>query len=291
MYLVMGITGRVGGAVARHLLRQGQHVRSVVRNREKATAWLEKGVELVEGDWNDAGAISEALHDVEGAYVMLPAVYTPSRDFTESKDVIAAYRQALATVAPPRLIALSSLGAGKSHGLGAITPLALMEKTFRDLPFPVAFVRAGGFIENFLYGLEAAKGGMLPVFYEPTYRTLPMIATEDIGAKASELLRGPAWTGQRVIELGSMVSPDDIATQLGAVLGHDVEAQAIPRAAWAESLEHMGFPRGQTWAFEEMTESLCSGWIGFEPGREREDGTTSAGEVFATARQSAPAQT
>ena len=35
MYLVMGITGKVGGATARHLLNQGKQVRALVRNREK----------------------------------------------------------------------------------------------------------------------------------------------------------------------------------------------------------------------------------------------------------------
>ncbi|MBV9759617.1 MAG: NmrA family NAD(P)-binding protein [Acidobacteriaceae bacterium] len=36
MYLVMGITGKVGGATARHLLKQGKQVRALVRNRDKA---------------------------------------------------------------------------------------------------------------------------------------------------------------------------------------------------------------------------------------------------------------
>ncbi|MGB6723065.1 MAG: NmrA family NAD(P)-binding protein [Terracidiphilus sp.] len=36
MYLVMGITGKVGGATARHLIKQGKRVRALVRDREKA---------------------------------------------------------------------------------------------------------------------------------------------------------------------------------------------------------------------------------------------------------------
>ena len=41
MYLVMGITGKVGGATARHLLKQGKQVRALVRDREKAAKWAE----------------------------------------------------------------------------------------------------------------------------------------------------------------------------------------------------------------------------------------------------------
>ena len=35
MYLVMGITGKVGGATARHLLQQGKQVRALVRIARK----------------------------------------------------------------------------------------------------------------------------------------------------------------------------------------------------------------------------------------------------------------
>ena len=41
-----------------------------------------------------------------------------------------------------------------------------------------------------------------------------MVATNDIGAEVANLLTGPAWPGHRVIELGSMVSADEVAGQL-----------------------------------------------------------------------------
>src|SRR5579862_6641232 len=153
MYLVMGITGKVGGATARHLLKQGKQVRALVRNREKAAEWTKQGVELVVGDWNDSTAIAAALKNVEGAFVMLPAVWAPSPDYREAKDVIANYVQALTQAKPPRVVALSSMGANRTSGVGMITGLSLMERGFHGLPSPVAFVRAGGFYENFLYGL------------------------------------------------------------------------------------------------------------------------------------------
>ena len=38
MFLVMGITGNVGGATARHLLAHGKTVRALVRDRAKAAS-------------------------------------------------------------------------------------------------------------------------------------------------------------------------------------------------------------------------------------------------------------
>ena len=290
MYLVMGITGKVGGATARHLLTQGKQVRALVRNSEKAAKWADQGVELVGGDWNDAAAIAAALKDVEGAFVMLPAVWAPSPDYREAKGVIASYVEALTKVVPPRVVALSSTGAHRTSGVGMITGLSLLEQGLRSLPSPVAFVRAGGFYENFLFGLQAAQGGTLPVFYNPTNRKSMMVASDDIGAEVATLLAGPAWSGHRVIELGSMVSADEVAAQLGEVLKLDVKAFAIPRTGWAEAFEQFGVPKGQTGPAEEMFEAINGGWMGLGlTGTEHVAGTTSARDVFAAAQNAVKA--
>src|SRR6201986_1610855 len=108
LYVVMGITGKVGGSTARHLLKQGKQVRALVRSREKAAKWADQGVELVDGDWNDATAITAALKGVDGAFVMLPAVWAPSPDYREAKGVIANYVEALTKARLPRVVGLSS---------------------------------------------------------------------------------------------------------------------------------------------------------------------------------------
>lgn len=286
MFLAIGITGRVGGATAEHLLAHGKKIRALVRNREKTASWAHQGVDLVEGDWNDSAAIVQALNGVEGAFVMLPAVWAPSPDYNEAKGVIANYVEALTKAAPPRVVALSSMGANRTSGLGMITALSLLERGFRDLTSPIAFVRAGGFFENFLYGLQVAQSGTLPVYYNPTSRKSTMVATNDIGAEVATLLTGPAWSGQRVVELGSMVSADEVAEQLGEVLNRDVKAFAVPRAAWAEAFEQFGIPKGHTGPAEEMFEAVNAGWMDLgAKDTELVAGTMSARDVFAAAQK------
>lgn len=56
MYLVTGITGQVGAATARALLRQEKSVRALVRDPKKAAEWQPQGVELVEGDLSEAAS-------------------------------------------------------------------------------------------------------------------------------------------------------------------------------------------------------------------------------------------
>jgi uncharacterized protein YbjT (DUF2867 family) len=283
MFLITGITGHVGGAAAQNLLDNGKQVRALVRDETKAAAWAAKGVELLVGNWEDSEALTRALNDVEGAYLMMPPSQTPSRDFREAKAVIASYKEALAKAPPPKLVVLSSMGSEKPSGLGLITATHLLEETLSTMPFPVAFIRAGGFYENYLFGLQAAQGGTFPIFYSPTSRKLPMIATRDIGAEVAKLLT-TQWQRKRIIELGSLVSSDELASQLGEVLGREVKAQAVPREAWSAALQNMGLPADKTWAYEEMIEGVNSGWIAFgAENTERVEGTTPAREVFAAA--------
>lgn len=284
MYLITGITGHVGGAAAKQLLAHGKQVRALVRDTAKAAGWEAKGVELVQGDWNDAGALVRAMQGVEGVYLMMPPIQTPSPGFPEAKAVLKAYVEALGEAKPPKVVALSSMGSEKESGLGLITATSLMERALADVPMPAAFVRAGGFFENYLYGLQTGQGGVLPSFYAPTDRKVPMIATVDIGEEVAKLLT-TEWTGRRVVELGSPVSPDEVAESLGTVLGREVKAQVVPREAWGAALEGMGLPKGSTWGYEEMLEGVNSGWITFGvEGTERVEGKTPAREVFAAAK-------
>jgi uncharacterized protein YbjT (DUF2867 family) len=288
MFLITGITGKVGGATANHLLARGKKVRALVRSREKAAKWAEQGVELVEGDWNDSPAIERALKGVEGVFVMLPAVWAPSPDYKEAKGVIANYVEALSKAAPPRVVALSSMGANRTSGLGLITALSLLERGFRNLTSPIAFVRAGGFFENFIYGLHVAQSGTLPVYYNPTHRKSTMVASNDVGAEVATLLTGPPWSGQRVIELGSMISADEVAAQLGEVLKLNVKAFAVPRAGWPAAFEQFGIPKGLTGPAETMFDAVNSGWMDLGvDGAEHVAGTTSARDVFAAAQKAA----
>lgn len=266
------------------MLAQGKKVRALVRDRAKAASWADQGVELVDGDWNDVAAIESALEYVDGAFVMLPPIWAPSPDFREAKAVIANYVDALRKVPATRVVALSSMGANKTNGMGLITALSLMEQGFRDLKLPIAYVRAGGFFENFFYGFHVAQGGALPVFYNPTNRKSTMVATDDIGAEIATLLSGPAWLGHRVIELGSMVSADEVAAQLGEVMKLDVKAAAVPRAGWSATFEQFGIPKGQSGPAEAMYEAVNTGGMDLGVmGTEHVAGSTSARDVFAEA--------
>jgi uncharacterized protein YbjT (DUF2867 family) len=70
MFTVLGITGKVGGAVAENLLAAGKTVRGVVRDSGKAKAWADRGVELVQSAYDDAAGLAKAFSGAEGVFAM-----------------------------------------------------------------------------------------------------------------------------------------------------------------------------------------------------------------------------
>lgn len=286
MFFVSGITGNVGGAAARQLLEAGYTVRTLARDPLKAAEWSQKGVDVRQGDFNDAHAVAEALQAVAGAYLMLPPLLAPAPGFPEAKAIIASFRKALRQAPPPRLVVLSSIGSQRSSGLGLITATHLLEEALGDLPFPTAFIRAGSFLENYTFGLKsAASTGLFHSYWAPTARPLPMIATADIGKEIARLLIS-GWNGKKIVELGSPLSPDDLARAMSEVLGRPVEARPIPREQWTASFEAMGMAPGTTGPYQEMVDGFNSGWIDFGvPGTEPVAATVTPTQLFEQARK------
>src|SRR5258708_39230033 len=73
--LVTGATGQQGGAVLRHLRRQGFAVRALTRDGHSpaARALAATGVAVIQGDFDDRASLERALDGAYGAY----AVQTP----------------------------------------------------------------------------------------------------------------------------------------------------------------------------------------------------------------------
>ncbi len=70
MYVITGITGKVGGALARALLAARQPVRAIVRDIEKGRAWAAQGCEIACADMQDAASLAAAFSGAEGANLL-----------------------------------------------------------------------------------------------------------------------------------------------------------------------------------------------------------------------------
>ena len=287
MYFVAGITGKVGGAAARRVLEAGRDVRALVRDLSKAAEWAGRGVDVREGDLTDADALAAALAGVEGAFLMQPTPMGVGAGFPEARALNASMVEALRRAPPSRLVVLSSVGSEQESGLGNITQTHLLEEDLADVAFPIAFLRAGALLENYVFSLSrAAETGAFDSFLQPVDRVFPMVATRDVGAEVARLLLGEPWQDRRVVEVGSRMSPNDLAAAMGEVLGREVAARAIPRKDWDATLEAMSLPPDQAANWAEMQDGFNSGWIDFgRPGTEAVAAATTPAQIFAQFNQ------
>lgn len=283
MYAITGITGNVGGAAARALLKAGKKVRGIVRDKSKATAWAAQGVELFTADVQDAAAMEKAFRGTEGVFIMVPPNFAPAVNYPETRAIVSMLRQALTAARPEKVAFLSSVGAQHDHGLGLITQSHILEEEMCSLPVASAFIRAAWFLENYQWDVEPARTqGAINVFLNPVDRAFPMVATEDIGQLAATVLQ-QSWQGNRRLELEGpqRYSPLDAAKTFARLLDRPVQTKLIPRAEWNDLFEQQGVPQGRTAPRIEMVDGFNSGWIDFErTGMESFKGKQTIEDVF-----------
>ena len=133
MFAVTGVTGKVGGAVARALRDIGLPVRAVVRDAAKGAPWAARGCNVAVADLDEVAALAAAFTGVGGAFAMLPPIFDPTPGFPEAKAMIGTLRAALAEALPPKLVVLSTVGADATRP-SLLNQLGLLERALADLP-------------------------------------------------------------------------------------------------------------------------------------------------------------
>jgi len=263
MYAITGITGKVGGTAALTLLDAGRDVRAVLRDPAKAAIWKARGAEIAFANFQSAAALTDAFRGTEGVFILLPPIFDPDPHFTEARAMIANVRAALDAARPAKVVCLSTIGAD-AEPLNLLSQLSLLEMALGSLPIPVAFLRAGWFIDNAAWDVEPARlTGVIPSFLQPLDRAVPMVSTRDVGRTAAALLR-ETWSGQRIVNLEGprRVSPNDIAAVFGRLLEKPVKAASVARGDWEELFRAQGMnnptPRMR------MLDGFNEGWIDFK---------------------------
>jgi uncharacterized protein YbjT (DUF2867 family) len=262
MYAITGITGKVGGTLARKLLARGAPVRAILRDETKAAGWAAQGCAVSFASMQDSAALAAAFTGAEGVFILPPSEFDPEPGYPEARQVIAAVMEALRAARPRKILCLSTIGADAPHD-NLLTQRTLMEQALIEIDIPVTFLRPGWFMENALWDVASARDeGVLRSFLQPSEKAFPMVATADVGALAADIILQD-WRGNRIIELEgpSRVSPNDLAQAFATALGRSVSVASLPRSEWEVMFRAEGMknplPRIR------MLDGFNEGWIEF----------------------------
>jgi NAD(P)H dehydrogenase (quinone) len=266
LYAITGITGQVGGVLARTLLAAGQPVRAVVRDAGKGRVWAEEGCKVALAEMEDAGALTAAFKGAKGVFILPPSEFDPAPGFPEARSVITAVTTALEAARPSRTVCLSTIGAQATES-NLLTQRTLMEQELRALKLPVTLLRPAWFMENFSWDIASARDyGVIASFLQPLDRAVPMIATADIGRVAAQLIQEDRRETNIVeLEASRRITPNEAAATFAKILGRPVHAEAVPRETWEDLFKSQGMkdPRPRM----RMLDGFNEGWIEFENGQ------------------------
>lgn len=281
MFVITGITGNVGGEVARTLLAAKKRVRAVVRDASKGEAWAKLGCEVAVADAYDVVTLTAAFTGAEAVFVMLPPVYDPAPGFAEFKAMGAALKAALEAARPGKVVYLSTIGAQATQE-NLLTEHTIVEKILSEISLPITILRPGWFMENAAWDVASARDkGMISSFLTPADQGFPMVATEDIGQLAAELMQ-ESWSGHRLVELTGprLVSSNDVAATFAKLMGHPVAVEIVARETWEPLFVSQGMknpmPRIR------MVDGFNEGWICFENPAEVRRGKVELAAVLKT---------
>ncbi|MRH90932.1 NAD(P)H-binding protein [Nocardia sp. SYP-A9097] len=234
--LVIGATGKQGGAAARALLERGWEVRAFVRDPEapKAVALREAGARLVTGDLADAESLRTAMDGAYGVFLML----TMMSGVNISLEAIADEERHGRTVADLALkagishLVYSSLnGVEMGSGIEYYDAKEHIEDYIRALDLPFTMLRPVSFMDNFAtYNRPTRDGDNLVLALAMVPETpMALISVHDIGEFAAIAFERPdEFLGRTLGLAGDILTPVQIAETLAATSGLTPRTVQIP---------------------------------------------------------------
>jgi uncharacterized protein YbjT (DUF2867 family) len=278
--LIIGATGKQGGATARRLLAGGWPARALVRSphTESAQALASAGAELVTGDLDDPASLTTALAGMYGVFAIPPVAYGPSGI---DADLEAARGRALvdaAAAAGVEHVVFSGVatlsGGAVPHGSGKHH----IEAHLRQSGLTATVLRPVRFMSNYLstgLPVDGIQDGVHRHLFTPD-EPVQVIAVTDIAEFAAMAFADPGRFGGRTLELaGDAPTPTVAAAAISEATGLTIRYVQISRAeaesgGYAISQTRDLWERGHRWHADiEVLRVLHPGMLTLEDWLER----------------------
>jgi len=197
-------------------------VRAIGRDPDKLAALKAQGAEPVTAAFDDSARLAQAFAGCQGAFVMIPPDYSEEDPGAYQDRVGEAIKAALQRSGIGRAVSLSSLGAQQAQGTGPVKGLHRQERRLGELAgVSLVHLRPGYFMENLYAYIPVIRERGLIASAIRADLPLWMVAAEDIGRKAADLLEGLSFTGKTACEFvgPGQLSLPEAARALGSALG------------------------------------------------------------------------
>jgi uncharacterized protein YbjT (DUF2867 family) len=280
MFVVAGVTGNTGKAVAEALMSRNKPVTVLVRDVRKGESWRANGATVAVLSFENVEALAAALFNAEGAYLLMPPNNRAPDYLADRTRLADAIANAVAKSGIKKVVLLSSIGAERTDGTGLLMANHNAETVIGAAARNITILRAAYFLENWGASMRGVReSGVLYTFLTPG-RRIPMVSTIDIGRLAAESLLDPKQ-GKHILELSGPqeYEPEDIAQAFEAELGKPVSVQVRPLESVQPMFASYGFSGDVARLYRDMYEAVNSGFVAWGGNGESRRGTVTVRDV------------
>lgn len=238
--LVYGASGQQGGAVARRLVSRGHRVTTLARdpNSPKLDALRAQGVEIAQGDIEDAASISRAAKGKDAIFALTtPFERGPAAEIAQGKALVTAAREASVGHVVFNSVGSANLGTGIAH----FDSKYEVEKLLIAAGIPHTVLAPVYFMDNLF--MQHVQSGLAKGVYTqalPASRQLQQIATADIAIVVTQALESrETFLGRRLDIAGDELTGEEQAAALSRALGKPIRYEELPIAALRSFNEEM----------------------------------------------------
>jgi uncharacterized protein YbjT (DUF2867 family) len=230
--VVTGATGLQGGAVTRHLLKDGWHVRALTRNASsaQAQALAALGAEVVQGDMGEIASLRPIFAGAYGVYsVQNPFIGGPEAEVRQGINVADVARES----GVQHLLYGSAGISGTSTGIPSWETKRRVEQHMRSPGLPLTILRPMTFMElmtekKFFPAMTTWQ--CMPLLMGAT-RPLVWICTDDLGAIAARAFAAPQeFIGKDLTLASDVQSLEQCRAIYGEVMGR--QPPRFPMPVW-----------------------------------------------------------
>lgn len=229
--LVIGATGRQGGAVARRLVEEGLPVDALTRDPSGAAALglRRRGVRVLRGDLAEPFTLACALEGKRAVFAVTDFwEHGYDAELRQGRELVEAARRA----GVEHFVFSSVGGTERTQGLGIrhFDAKREIEAEVARSGMTWTILRPVTFFENFVSARfkKAIRHGVLRFAIEPD-KPFQMIAMRDLAHFASQAFAGSPFFRNRAVEIASdRCTMRELADALGRAVGRPVRYRRIP---------------------------------------------------------------
>ncbi|ATA58834.1 NAD(P)-dependent oxidoreductase [Geobacillus stearothermophilus] len=235
--LVTGATGKLGTKVVETLLKSvpAHQLAVSVRQPEKAEHLRARGVDVRHGDFDRPETLETAFQGIDRLLIISTDGDNETRIRQHTNAVNAAQR------AQVGFIAYTSLANANESRLALAEVHRVTEEAIANTGIPYSFLRNNWYLENEIGTVQAVLAGAPWVTSAGTGK-VGWALRQDYAEAAAAVLAGDGHENTIYELSGPLMTQEELAAALGAVLGKDVPVQQVDDAAYADIMKKAGLP-------------------------------------------------